>query len=53
MELNLPGRKAATQGPAGPGPAGVTSKTPENDQGHINPSAPEDANTTPGSTTDK
>jgi hypothetical protein len=38
---------------AGPGPTGVTSKTPENDRGHLNPSAPEDANTTPGSTTDK
>jgi hypothetical protein len=37
---------------AGPGPTTVNSNTPENNQGHINPSAPEDANTTPG-TTDK
>lgn len=35
---------------AGPGQTGVRSKTPENALGHINPSAPEDANTTPGTT---
>lgn len=35
---------------AGPGPTGVHSPTPENKQGHINPSAPEDSNTTPNST---
>ena len=34
---------------AGPGRTGVVSKTPENATGHINPSAPEDANITPGS----
>jgi hypothetical protein len=33
---------------AGPGPTAVQSKTPENKLGHINPSAPEDANITPG-----
>jgi hypothetical protein len=31
---------------AGPGPTNVRSGTPENRLGHINPSAPEDANTT-------
>ncbi len=40
------GDNAAT---AGPGKTEVTSNTPENAQGKINPSAPEDANTTPGS----
>lgn len=35
---------------AGPGQTGVRSNTPENALGHINPSAPEDANTTPGTT---
>jgi hypothetical protein len=34
---------------AGPGKTEVKSSTPENAEGHINPSAPEDANTTPGS----
>jgi len=38
---------------AGPGPTKVDSNTPENDKGHLNPSAPEDSNTTPGSTTEK
>ena len=33
---------------AGPGPTKVQSSTPENRLGRINPSAPEDANTTPG-----
>jgi len=37
-------------GTAGPGQTAVRSKTPENAAGHINPSAPEDSNTTPGST---
>jgi hypothetical protein len=37
---------------AGPGPTNVKSKTPENRLGHINPSAPEDVNVTPG-TVDK
>jgi hypothetical protein len=35
---------------AGPGKTQVNSKTPENSSGHLNPSAPEDANTTPGTT---
>ncbi len=38
---------------AGPGPTKVHSSTPENRLGHINPSAPEDVNTTPGSTHEK
>lgn len=33
---------------AGAGPTEVKSNTPENNRGHINPSAPEDANITPG-----
>lgn len=41
------GQKGAT---AGPGPTKVVSTTPENEKGEINPSAPEDSNTTPGST---
>ena len=36
-------------GTAGPGKTDVKSNTPENAKGHINPSAPEDANVTPGS----
>ena len=35
---------------AGPGQTAVRSNTPENASGHLNPSAPEDANTTPGTT---
>lgn len=38
---------------AGPGQTAVRSGTPENKLGHLNPSAPEDANITPGSTTPK
>lgn len=38
---------------AGPGQTGVRSETPENKEGHINPSAPEDSNTTPGSNASK
>jgi hypothetical protein len=38
---------------AGPGPTKVHSNTPENRLGHINPSSPEDANTTPGTTNEK
>ena len=56
-----PGHPAATpSGPrgdnpatAGPGHTGLTSATPENKQGHINPSAPNDANITPGSMPEK
>jgi hypothetical protein len=42
------GPKGDNPSTAGPGPTEVKSNTPENSQGHINPSAPEDANTTPG-----
>lgn len=38
---------------AGPGQTAVRSNTPENKEGHINPSAPEESNTTPGSNTPK
>ncbi len=38
---------------AGPGKTDVESSTPENASGHINPSAPEDANVTPGSVGEK
>jgi hypothetical protein len=38
---------------AGPGPTKVRSATPENLLGRINPSAPEDANTTPGTSSEK
>jgi hypothetical protein len=43
------GPKGDDPSTAGPGPTNVKSHTPENNLGHINPSAPEDANTTPGS----
>ena len=33
---------------AGPGHTKVQSNSPESKQGHINPSAPEDSNITPG-----
>lgn len=38
---------------AGPGQTAVRSTTPENRLGHLNPSAPEDSNATPGSLTEK
>ncbi len=38
---------------AGPGPTNVQSDTLENRLGHNNTSAPEDANTTPGTTAEK
>ena len=47
------GPRGDNPGTAGPGPTGVRSETPENAKGHLNPSAPEDANTTPGSTGEK
>jgi hypothetical protein len=47
------GPKGDNPGTAGPGPTGVRSETPENAKGHLNPSAPEDANTTPGTTGEK
>jgi hypothetical protein len=43
------GPRGDNPGTAGPGKTQVKSTTPENAHGHINPSAPEDANTTPGS----
>jgi hypothetical protein len=43
------GPKGDDPSTAGPGPTEVSSDTPENNLGHINPSAPEDSNTTPGS----
>jgi hypothetical protein len=42
------GPKGDNPATAGPGPTKVKSNTPENAKGHINPSSPEDANTTPG-----
>jgi hypothetical protein len=47
------GPKGDNPGTAGPGQTGVRSNTPENAKGHLNPSAPEDANTTPGTTGEK
>jgi len=38
---------------ASSGPTKVKSSTPENRLGHINPSAPENTNTTPGTTGEK
>ncbi len=43
------GMQGDNPGTAGPGKSDVQSKTPENAAGHLNPSAPEDANITPGS----
>jgi hypothetical protein len=42
------GPRGDNPGTAGPGQTAVRSKTPENNLGHLNPSAPEDANITPG-----
>ena len=47
------GPKGDNPATAGPGSTKVQSQTPENRTGHINPSAPEDANVTPGSMTEK
>ncbi len=47
------GPKGDNPATAGPGPTKVKSSTPENRLGHINPSAPEDANVTPGSMDEK
>ena len=44
------GPKGDNPATAGPGPTKVKSGTPENRSRHINPSAPEDSNTTPGTT---
>jgi hypothetical protein len=47
------GTKGDNPSTAGLGPTAVRSNTPENRLGHINPSAPEDANITPGSAGEK
>jgi hypothetical protein len=47
------GPKGDDPSTAGPGPTKVKSSTPENRLGHIDPSAPENANTTPGTTGEK
>jgi hypothetical protein len=47
------GPKGDDPSTAGPGPTKVQSNTPENSRGRLNPSAPEDANTTPGTTGEK
>ena len=47
------GQRGDNPSTAGPGPTYVTSSTPENKSGHLNPSAPEDPNITPGSMTQK
>jgi hypothetical protein len=47
------GPKGENPATAGPGPTKIQSGTPENSRGHINPSAPEDANTTPGTVGEK
>ena len=47
------GPKGDNPATAGPGPTEVQSSTPENRLGRINPSAPEDANTTPSTTRQK
>ncbi len=47
------GPKGENPATAGPGKTDVRSKTPENAAGHLNPSAPEDANITPGSGSEK
>ena len=47
------GPKGDNPATAGSGPTKVQSGTPENRLGRINPSAPEDSNTTPGTTREK
>lgn len=47
------GYKGNNPATAGPGKSDVVSNTSENAQGHLNPSAPEDANVTPGSASTK
>lgn len=47
------GYKGGNPSTAGPGGTQVTSNTPEGAKGHLNPSAPEDSNVTPGSMSDK
>ena len=47
------GYRGGNPATAGPGGTAVHSSTPENSAGHLNPSAPEDSNTTPGSGAEK
>ncbi len=47
------GAKGENPATAGPGKSDVNSSTTENGPGHLNPSAPEDANITPGSSGEK
>ncbi len=47
------GVKGDNPATAGSGKTEVQSATPENRLGHLNPSAPEDSNTTPGTTVEK
>ena len=47
------GSKGENPATAGEGKSDVQSQTPENAKGHLNPSAPEDANVTPGSAGEK
>ncbi len=47
------GYKGDNPATAGPGPTAVESNTPENKEGRLNPSAPEDSNVTPGTTGSK
>ncbi len=47
------GPKGDNPGTAGPGQTRVQSGTPENREGHLNPSAPGEASTTPGSAGEK
>ncbi len=47
------GSKGNNPATAGEGKVDVRSNTPENALGHLNPSAPEDANITPGSAGEK
>lgn len=47
------GYRGTNPSTAGPGPTEVHSNTPENRNGQLNPSAPEDTNVTPGSTAEK
>jgi hypothetical protein len=47
------GPKGDNPATAGPGPTDIQSGNRENRLGRINPSAPEDANTTPGTGSEK
>ena len=47
------GYKGENPATAGPGQTKVTTDTPEKKEGHLNPSAPEDSNATPGSLSSK